>query len=138
MQGILRAALSRGFPLSRRGIPTVLASRPCFRSQSVTTFCFYRSLSSLPNIPLFCALQNHDRSSLAVAHSASPRSFTYGNLVADVLRAQQQLRESAGGRENGLSGERIAFLAENSYDYVGTVFLLKISSPDLALLTVVQ
>lgn len=104
----------------------------------MTTSCFYRSLSSLPNIPLFRALQNHDRSSLAVVHSASSRSFTYGNLVADVLRAQQQLRESAGGRENGLSGERIAFLAENSYDYVGTVFLLKISSADLALLTVVQ
>ena len=50
-------------------------------------------------------------------HSASSRSFTYGNLVADVLRAKQELLAKAG--DTGLAGERIPFLIENSYDYVG-------------------
>ncbi|KAH8429089.1 acyl-CoA synthetase [Aspergillus melleus] len=122
MQGrTLLSALSRG-PASRRAIPTVLASKSCFnRLQSLSTPPFHRSLSSLPNLPLFRALQGHDRSSPAVVHSASSRSFTYGNLVADVLLAQQQLFESAGGHHDGLSGERVAFLAENSYDYVVTL-----------------
>ncbi|PLB51564.1 putative AMP-binding enzyme [Aspergillus steynii IBT 23096] len=120
MQGrTLSSALSRGF--SRRAVQTIFASKLCFNRSQLATHSFYRSLSSLPNLPLFRALQNHDRSSLAVVHSASSRSFTYGNLVADVLRAQKQLRESAGGDQHALSGERVAFLAENSYDYVVTL-----------------
>ncbi|KAJ6084612.1 AMP-dependent synthetase/ligase [Penicillium sp. IBT 16267x] len=75
-------------------------------------------LSTLPNIPIFRALQNHDPSSLAVVHSASTRSFTYGNLIADVLRAKDDLERKAPDK---LAGERVAFLAENSYDYVVTL-----------------
>ncbi|KAJ5935816.1 AMP-dependent synthetase/ligase [Penicillium verhagenii] len=78
-------------------------------------------LSTLPNIPIFRALQNHDTSSLAVVHSASTRSFTYGNLVADVLRAKDDLERKASGK---LTGERVAFLAENSYDYVITLLAI--------------
>jgi hypothetical protein len=76
-----------------------------------------RLLSTLPNTPIFRALQNHDPASPAVVHSVSARSFTYGNLIGDVLRAKEQLEHKTGK----LAGERVAFLAENSYDYVGTV-----------------
>jgi hypothetical protein len=75
-----------------------------------------RLLSTLPNTPIFRALQNHDPASLAVVHSLSERSFTYGNLIGDVLRAKEQLERKTTDK---LVGERVAFLAENSYDYVG-------------------
>ncbi|PWY77054.1 acetyl-CoA synthetase-like protein [Aspergillus heteromorphus CBS 117.55] len=113
--------LSRGTVASSR--QTLLASRSCKdRTRSWVT---RRSLSSLPNLPLFRALQNHDQSNLAVVHSSSARSFTYGNLVADVLQAKERL---VGTDQHGLSGERVAFLAENSYDYVVT--LLSILASD--------
>ena len=97
----LTALLSRSRPtlgLSYRRIPPI------------------RSLSTLPNLPLFQAIKNHNESNPAVIHSASTRSFTYGNLVADVLQQKEKLAQIAG---DGVKGERIAFLAENSYDYVG-------------------
>lgn len=80
-----------------------------------------RFLSTLPNTPIFRALRDHNPQSLAVVHSVSERSFTYGNLVADVLRAKEDLERKAskGAGAGGLAGERVAFLAENSYDYVG-------------------
>jgi hypothetical protein len=87
---------------------------------------FDRRLATLPDLPLFRALQNHDPSSVAVLHSKSGRSFTYSNLVKDVVRAREQLADKAHGAE--LSGERIAFLAENGYNYVGTVPLAGVSS----------
>jgi len=78
-----------------------------------------RLLSTLPNSPIFRALQSHDPASTAIVHSVSEREFTYGNLIGDVLRAKEQLQHKTGK----LDGERVAFLAENSYDYVGTVYL---------------
>ncbi|KAL2823480.1 AMP-binding enzyme [Aspergillus cavernicola] len=87
-----------------------------------------RSLATLPNLPLFRALKDHDPSTLAVVHSPSLRSFTYGDLVADVLHAQDRLLQASKGRRDGLHGERVAFLAENSYDYV--VMLLSILASD--------
>lgn len=72
-------------------------------------------LSTLPNLPIFRSLQDHDPASVAVVHSTSNRTFTYGNLVGDVLRAKENLSSKTGK----LAGERVAFLAENSYDYVG-------------------
>lgn len=79
--------------------------------------------STLPNLPIFRALDQHDPQQTAVLHSASGRSFTYGNLIGDVLCAQDRLERTALShlaREN-LRGKPVAFLAENSYDYVGTV-----------------
>lgn len=73
--------------------------------------------STLPRLPLFDAIARHDPGSAAVVHSASGRRFAYGELLGDVCRARSRLREAA-GRED-LGGERIAFLVENSYDYVG-------------------
>ncbi|PWY78074.1 putative AMP-binding enzyme [Aspergillus sclerotioniger CBS 115572] len=114
---------------SRPPLQTLIAWRACnHRFRSLVAPVIRRSLSSLPNLPLFRALQNHDQSNLAVVHSASARSFTYGNLVADVLQAKERLIGSAGGKQDGLSGERVAFLAENSYDYVVT--LLSILASD--------
>ncbi|KAJ5761562.1 AMP-dependent synthetase/ligase [Penicillium manginii] len=76
------------------------------------------SSRKLPNIPIFQAIKDHDPSSLAVIHSISGRTFTYGNLIGDVLRAREDLRRKAG---SSLTGERVGFLAENSYDYVVTM-----------------
>lgn len=73
--------------------------------------------STLPRLPLFEAITRHDPDSTAVIHSVSGRRFKYGELLGDVCRARNRLREAAGREE--LSGDRIAFLVENSYDYVG-------------------
>ncbi|GLA17972.1 hypothetical protein AnigIFM62618_005125 [Aspergillus niger] len=119
-------------PSRQHSLQTLLAWRcrgPTSRSRSLVASITRRSISSsLPNLPLFRALQDHDQSNLAVVHSASARSFTYGNLVADVLQAKERLIQSAGGGKHGLSGERVAFLAGNSYDYVVT--LLSILASD--------
>lgn len=93
----------------------------CFAQQT-------RQDSTLPNLPFFQALACHNPDTTSVVHSASRRSFTYGNLVADVILAQDRLLQLSGkGLERTpLRGKPVAFLAENSYDYVGTVFLLDI------------
>lgn len=80
---------------------------------------FIRMASSLPSTPIFKALSSHDPKSVAVIHSASQRTFTYGNLLHDVAAAKAQLA-SIGGNKS-LAGERIAFLAEHGYDYVGKI-----------------
>ncbi|CAI7611687.1 unnamed protein product [Penicillium bialowiezense] len=77
----------------------------------------FRRLSTLPNTHIFRALQNHDPDSLAVVHSLSERSFTYGSLIGDVVRAKDDLERKAAKGQGTLVGERVAFLAENSYDY---------------------
>ncbi|KAI9925786.1 hypothetical protein ASPWEDRAFT_173870 [Aspergillus wentii DTO 134E9] len=126
----LLSLLSRGSarPSLRPSQALLFPCNAVNRSRSLTSPLLKRSLSTLPNLPLFQALQNHDQSSLAVVHSASSRSFTYGNLVGDVLRAKERLLHNAGGKKDALPGERIAFLAENSYDYVVT--LLSILASD--------
>ena len=123
------SVLSRGLaPLSRRLIQPLAAGRTLnARSRLLQTRLHIQPLSTLPDVPLFRALKDHDASRLAVVHSASSRSFTYGNLVADVLQAKERLLDAAGSRD-GVSGERIAFLAENSYDYVGTVHWILVAS----------
>ncbi|KAJ5313045.1 hypothetical protein N7508_003875 [Penicillium antarcticum] len=85
-----------------------------------------RQLSTLPNTTIFRALQDHDPDSLAVIHSSSARSFTYGSLIADVVAAKDDLeRKAANANASGqLAGERVAFLAENSYDYVVTLLAI--------------
>ncbi|KAL9618205.1 MAG: hypothetical protein Q9160_007039 [Pyrenula sp. 1 TL-2023] len=74
--------------------------------------------SSLPSTPLFQALSKHDPRNTAIVHSDSSRSFTYGSLLHDVASAKARLQQTASGKS--LAGERIAFLAENGYDYVVT------------------
>ena len=73
--------------------------------------------STLPKLPIFEAIKSHDAKSTAIIHSLSGRRFTYGELVNDVAAAKHKLSENTGGKS--AVGERIAFLAENGYDYVG-------------------
>ena len=73
--------------------------------------------SSLPKLPIFEAIASHDPKSSAVIHCTSGRTFTYGSLLHDVARAKDRLSENANGAD--LKGERLAFLVENGYDYVG-------------------
>jgi malonyl-CoA/methylmalonyl-CoA synthetase len=77
-----------------------------------------RMASTLPRTPIFNAIAKHDPASLAIVHSSSDRSFSYGSLLHDVAAAKDNLTAIAGGKS--LQGERIAFLAENGYDYVVT------------------
>ncbi|KAK4894568.1 hypothetical protein LTR27_007209 [Elasticomyces elasticus] len=76
---------------------------------------------ALQRSPFLEAIQSHDPSSTAIVHSLSGRSFTYGSLLHDVASAKEQLLEKTGKDENGIVGERIAFLVENGYDYVVTL-----------------
>ncbi|KAK5951586.1 hypothetical protein OHC33_007264 [Knufia fluminis] len=74
--------------------------------------------STLPNSSIFRTLAKHDPQNLAIVHSQSGRSFTYGSLIHDVAAAKDDLWERNG--QKSLKGERVAFLAENGYDYVVT------------------
>lgn len=78
-----------------------------------------RMASTLPRLPIFEAVANHDRNATAVIHSVSGRSFTYGRLLGDVGQARDRLLAARGKAD--MDGERIAFLVENSYDYVVTL-----------------
>ena len=73
--------------------------------------------STLPRLPVFEAVASHDPKSTAVIHSISGRHFTYGELLQDVADASHKLRQQADTTE--LAGQRVAFLVENGYDYVG-------------------
>jgi hypothetical protein len=76
-----------------------------------------RMASTLPRLPIFEAIASHDPQSTVVVHSRSGRRFTYGELLGDVADAKDRLLKEAGG--SAIDGHRIAFLVENSYDYVG-------------------
>lgn len=86
--------------------------------------------STLPDLPLFRAIASHDPNSTAVIHSSSGRRFTYGQLLGDIAKAKDMLHHKAG--KTDLNGERIAFIVENSYDYVVTL-LSVISARGIAL-----
>ncbi|KAI1613685.1 acyl-CoA synthetase [Exophiala viscosa] len=89
-----------------------------------------RSASTLPSSPIFEAIAKYDPKSPAIIHSASNRSFCYGSLLHDVAAAKDNLTAMVNGRP--LAGERVAFLAENGYDYVVT-FLSILSHDAIAL-----
>ncbi|OJD36860.1 amp-binding enzyme [Diplodia corticola] len=82
--------------------------------------------STLPRLPIFQAIAGHDPRRTAIVHSLSNRTFRYGQLLHDVAQAKDQLRQKANGKE--LHGERIAFLVENSYDYVVTLLSILASN----------
>lgn len=71
----------------------------------------------LPKLAVFEAISSHDPRSTAVIHSASGRRFLYGNLLGDVATSRDRLRRCTGNQN--LDGQRIAFLVENGYDYIG-------------------
>jgi malonyl-CoA/methylmalonyl-CoA synthetase len=76
-------------------------------------------------MPIFEAIASHDLSQPAVIHNPSGRSFTYGELAHDVADATERLKENAKGK--ALAGERVAFLVENGYDYVGARFAVTLT-----------
>ncbi|EME48345.1 hypothetical protein DOTSEDRAFT_18891 [Dothistroma septosporum NZE10] len=78
-------------------------------------------MAALQRSALFDAIQQHDPESTSVAHSLSGRSFKYGSLLHDVAAAKDRLLKETGKTEQDIAGERIAFLIENSYDYVVTL-----------------
>lgn len=73
--------------------------------------------STLPRLPIFEAIAKHDPQSTAVIHSVSGRRFKYGELLKDVADRKDQLVEAS--EKGSIEGHRVAFLVENSYDYVG-------------------
>jgi malonyl-CoA/methylmalonyl-CoA synthetase len=75
-------------------------------------------------MPIFEAIASHDLTTPAVIHNPSGRSFTYGNLAHDVAGAIEGLQSNAQGRS--LAGERVAFLVENGYEYIGAVSLVHV------------
>lgn len=86
--------------------------------------------STLPDLPIFRALASHEPKNTAVVHSRSGRSFTYGELLKDVEKAKvelyHQLKETT-KQDDNIGGQRVAFLVENGYDYVGTTVVSSIS-----------
>ncbi|KAK3702939.1 hypothetical protein LTR37_014788 [Vermiconidia calcicola] len=83
---------------------------------------------ALQRSALFEAIEHHDRESTAVVHSLSGRSFEYGSLLQDVANAKKKLLEQTGKDEKSIVGERVAFLIENSYDYVVTLLSILASN----------
>nr|POF02550.1 acyl-coa synthetase family member 3, mitochondrial [Quercus suber] len=78
-------------------------------------------MASIQRSAFFEAIQSHDPKAEAVVHSLSGRSFQYGSLLRDVAQAKGRLLQMTGKDEQSIQGERIAFLIENSYDYVVTL-----------------
>ena len=78
------------------------------------------AMAALQRSALFEAMIQHRPDSTAIVHSLSGRSFTYASLLHDVALAKERLLEKTGKDETSIAGERVAFLIENSYDYVGT------------------
>ena len=76
-------------------------------------------MAALQRSTLFELMLEHQQDSLAIIHSLSGRSFTYGSLLHDVATAKERLLQETGKDEKSIAGERVAFLIENSYDYVG-------------------
>lgn len=74
----------------------------------------------LPRLSIFEALDSHPKSKVAIVHSESGKSFTYGDLLADTARYRSRLMMLHKPEFRMDLGERrIAFLVENGYHYVG-------------------
>lgn len=93
---------------------------PAYFTRMVSIVGKSGSTYSLPKLPLFEAISRHNPDSSSVIHCLSKRTFKYGSLLGDVARARLRLLEIAGKQpQDDLNGERVAFLIENGYDYVG-------------------
>ncbi|KAI1209216.1 acetyl-CoA synthetase-like protein [Annulohypoxylon truncatum] len=95
-----------------------------------TTQVRMASTLTLPKLPIFEAIASHNPQSTAIVHCLSRRTFKYGELLPDVSRTRDRILEAAG--KSDIRGERVAFLIENSYDYVVT-YLAVLASHAIAL-----
>ncbi len=99
-------------------------------STSIVSSPFARMSSTFPNLPIFRAIASHDPKSTAIVHAESSKSFTYGELIKDVEEAKIQLYrkvKEAVQDDGQIGGQRIAFMVENGYDYVGARLTRKAS-----------
>lgn len=111
--------------------PTLLCSlahvsiRRPFPAKS-STLLFAAPMATLQRSAFFEAIEKHDANSTAVLHCDSGRSFKYGSILHDVAAAKDNLLQATGKTEEAIAGERVAFLVENGYDYVGAQSLVPI------------
>ena len=76
-----------------------------------------RTVGSLPS-PLLGAISAHRHDACAIVRSDSDKSFSYGKLYQDIADAKMRLRQDLfQGRKP--DGQRVAFMSDNGYDYVG-------------------
>lgn len=98
-------------------LPLACPRSPAF-PPSFTFIQPFRMVSTiLPRKPIFGELAKHDPKSVAVVQSEDGKTFTYGQLLKDVAASKQNMLEAA--KVQKLDGERVAFMVENGYDYVG-------------------
>lgn len=132
LRAICKAARIMSSRLALRRFPLLVCSRDLFASRSCASQnltssavrAFSRTALNMAPAALhpstfLSAIKSHDPQSPAVIHSESGKTFTYGGLLQDVAEAKSSLLSATGRKEQELAGERIAFLVENSYDYVG-------------------
>lgn len=81
--------------------------------------------TKLPHSSLLEAIRNHDPDSTAIVESANGRHYTYRTLSRDVFHAKTRLLKRLG--RNDISGERVAMLIENGYNYVGKQTITRLS-----------
>lgn len=79
-------------------------------------------MAAIQRSAFFEAIQSHDPESTAVVHPHSGEAFKYGRLLQDVAAAKDNILSATDRTEDSIAGERIAFLIENGYDYVGTLY----------------
>lgn len=123
MNGMHHGTLQSGL---RTIFSAATSSRSSFRVFKHCPKYFARMASTLPSSPIFQAISKHNSNNSAIIHSSSDRTFCYGSLLHDVAASKDNLTRVANG--SSLKGERIAFLAENGYDYVGEYLYHCISS----------
>jgi len=80
-------------------------------------------MAAIQRSAFFEAIQKHDPNSIAVVNNDSGKTFTYGSLIHDVALAKERLLQDTGKNEKEMAGQRVAFLVENGYDYVGAAAL---------------
>lgn len=89
--------------------------------------------STFPDLPIFRAIASHDPESTAIIHSKSNRRFSYGELLKDVedakIKLYHQLKSTS---PESIGGQRVAFLVENGYDYVGADYAWHDLDEDMA------
>lgn len=81
-------------------------------------------MASRHHSPIFEAIQNNASDRTAIVHSLSGRSFTYNSLISDVATSKEYLSKQTGD----LNGRSIAFLIENSYEYVVSLLAILASN----------
>lgn len=72
-----------------------------------------RPISTLPASGIFKTLAQHDSTTTAI--TCSHGVFCYGQLLQDAAALKDRMGKSRDRLESG----KIAFMVENSYDYVG-------------------